>query len=89
MRWHGIIIGFVAGWLCAMLLAATPYMGDVARVIGPGTLAQLQTPWGLRTAFECWPHSTINIRSIKIQRKHNKPKTTCRGVPPVLASMCA
>lgn len=58
MRWHGIIIGFVAGWLCTMLLAATPYMGDVARVIGPGTLAQLQTPWGLRTAFapfwEAW-----------------------------------
>lgn len=58
MRWHGIIFGFVAGWLCAVLLAATPYMGDVARVIGPGTLAQLQTPWGLRTAFapfwEAW-----------------------------------
>jgi hypothetical protein len=67
MRWHGIIIGFVAGWLCAVLLAATPYMGDVARVIGPGTLAQLQTPWGLRTAFapfwEAWASSGCRLLS--------------------------
>ncbi|MEY2844732.1 MAG: hypothetical protein RL076_278 [Chloroflexota bacterium] len=58
MRWQSIVIGFVAGWLSAILLAATPYMGDIARVIGPGTLAQLQTPWGLRSAFapfwEAW-----------------------------------
>lgn len=51
MRWYGIVIGFVAGWLCAVLLAATPYTGNVAQVLGPGTIAQMQTPWGLRAAF--------------------------------------
>lgn len=58
MRWQSIAVGFVAGWLCAVLLAATPYAGDMARYLGPGTLAQLQTPWGLRVAFapfwEAW-----------------------------------
>lgn len=58
MRWQGILAGFVAGWLCAVLIAATPYAGDVSLLVGPGTLAQLQTPWGLRTAFapfwEAW-----------------------------------
>lgn len=51
MQWLRYIAVFFAGWLCAMLLAATPYAGDIARVIGPGAIAQLQTPWGLRVAF--------------------------------------
>lgn len=46
-----ILAAFAAGWLCAMLLAGTPYAGDIQRVVGPGTLQQLQTPWGLRAAF--------------------------------------
>lgn len=51
MQWLRYIAVFFAGWLTAMLLAGTPYAGDIARVIGPGTVAQLQTPWGLRVAF--------------------------------------
>lgn len=58
MRWQSIAVGFVAGWLCAVIVAATPYAGDMSRYLGPGTLAQLQTPWGLRMAFapfwEAW-----------------------------------
>jgi carboxyl-terminal processing protease len=49
--WFSIVVAFLAGWLSAMVLAGTPYAGDVARVIGPGSLVQLQTPWGLRVAF--------------------------------------
>lgn len=50
--WYvGLVVAFVSGWLSAVLLAGTPYGGDVARVIGPGSMAQLQTPWGLRMAF--------------------------------------
>jgi carboxyl-terminal processing protease len=51
MQWLRYIAVFFAGWLTAMLLAATPYAGDISRVVGPGTAAQLQTPWGLRVAF--------------------------------------
>lgn len=51
MQWLRYIVVFFAGWLTAMLLAATPYAGDISRVVGPGTAAQLQTPWGLRVAF--------------------------------------
>jgi len=49
--WLSIVVAFVAGWVSAMVLAGTPYAGDMARVIGPGSLVQLQTPWGLRVAF--------------------------------------
>jgi carboxyl-terminal processing protease len=52
MKRLGVIaLAFVLGWLAAMLTAGTPYAGDIKRVIGPGTLVQLQTPWGMRTAF--------------------------------------
>lgn len=51
MQWLRYVGVFLAGWLTAMLLAATPYAGDIARVVGPGAIAQLQTPWGLRVAF--------------------------------------
>jgi carboxyl-terminal processing protease len=58
MRWYHTVVAFVAGWLLAMTLAATPYGGDIAQVVGPGTIAQLQTPWGVRLAFapfwEAW-----------------------------------
>lgn len=58
MQWLRYIAVFFAGWLTAMILAATPYAGDISRVVGPGTVAQLQTPWGLRVAFapfwEAW-----------------------------------
>ena len=51
MQWLRYIAVFFAGWLTAMLLAATPYAGDISRAVGPGTVAQLQTPWGLRLEF--------------------------------------
>lgn len=58
MRWYHTLAAFVAGWGLAMTLAATPYGGDIAQVVGPGTIAQLQTPWGMRMAFapfwEAW-----------------------------------
>ncbi|NBU63438.1 MAG: S41 family peptidase [Chloroflexia bacterium] len=58
MRWYHTVVAFVAGWVLAMTLAATPYGGDIAQVVGPGTIAQLQTPWGMRIAFapfwEAW-----------------------------------
>lgn len=58
MQWLRYIAVFFLGWLTAMLLAATPYAGDISRVVGPGIVAQLQTPWGLRVAFapfwEAW-----------------------------------
>ncbi len=58
MRWYYTVAAFVAGWVLAMTLAATPYGGDIAQVVGPGTIAQLQTPWGVRMAFspfwEAW-----------------------------------
>jgi len=58
MRWYHMVVAFVAGWVLAMTLAATPYGGDIAQVVGPGTIAQLQTPWGMRIAFapfwEAW-----------------------------------
>ena len=46
-----VVVAFLLGWLVAMLLAGTPYAGDIQRAIGPGTIAQLQTPWGMRAAF--------------------------------------
>ena len=46
-----LIAAFVLGWLTAILVAGTPYAGDIQRAVGPGTLAQLQTPWGMRAAF--------------------------------------
>ena len=58
MRWYHTVAAFVSGWVLAMTLAATPYGGDIAQVVGPGTIAQLQTPWGVRMAFapfwEAW-----------------------------------
>lgn len=52
MKRLGVItLAFALGWLAAMLTAGTPYAGDIKRVVGPGTLVQLQTPWGMRTAF--------------------------------------
>jgi hypothetical protein len=49
MRWYHMVVAFVAGWVLAMTLAATPYGVILPKSLAP-TIAQLQTP-SMRIAF--------------------------------------
>lgn len=74
-----LVAAFLGGWLCAMLLAGTPYAGDIHRVIGPGTLQQLQTPWGLRAAFAPFWESWQLVDAIFYARERIDHSTMIRG----------
>lgn len=74
-----IVIAFLLGWLTAILVAGTPYAGDIQRAIGPGTVAQLQTPWGMRAAFAPFWESWQLVDAIFFERARIDHTRMIRG----------
>lgn len=87
-QWLRYIAIFCAGWLAAMLLGVTPYAGDFARVVGPGTIAQIQTPWGLRMSFSpFWETWQIINSSFYNREKINHTRMIQGAIDGMMASL--